>query len=54
MRPDCKHFLGATTMEKKQCSCKKQKTKTIQAVKCRILNIVKDRTCDLCKRFEKK
>jgi hypothetical protein len=55
MRINCKYFLNATTVERKSCSsCPNSKPKTVQAVKCRMYNIVKSKTCDKCKSFEAK
>lgn len=54
MRETCKHFINSTVIEKKSCNCKNAPIKREQAVKCRIYNIVKDRTCNMCRQFEAK
>lgn len=55
MRTSCKHFLNATVVERKPCnSCPNSQIKKVKAVKCRIYNIIKSKTCDLCKQYEEK
>lgn len=52
MRENCKNFINATIIEKKSCNCKNAPIIKEPGVKCRIYNIVKDRTCNMCKQFE--
>jgi hypothetical protein len=55
MKDNCKHFINATIIQQKSCSsCPNSKPKKIKAVKCRIFNIVKSKTCDLCSSFVRK